>query len=121
MIPVPLATQHVFTTAANIAVQLHALHEISATAFGDTEHRVVVLPAREATLGDMYECARRVGSELGLPVGRCQVEEDPVITAIVKSWCTSVSYAKAERLGLPFDFDMDAVIRDFAQHTHHRG
>eukprot|EP00947_MAST-08B_sp_MAST-8B-sp1_P003206 g3206.t1 len=115
VIPVPLDTEHVFTTCSNIARQLISLHEAEAASLLEEEHRVVVLPAEQATLRSMYESAKKIGSELGVDVGAVTVEEDPVVTAVVQSWCQSVRYDKAARLGLPFEFVMDDVIRQFAE------
>ena len=90
---------------------LVALHELPPDAFG--EDRAVNLPSVSATVGDMIECVRRVGSDRQL--GRIDVQPDPAIEAICRTWPGFTDFDPALALGLPRDEGLDTIARAYLE------
>ena len=87
------------------------LYEADGAALGDD--RAVGFPSLPVTVGGMIEALSRVAHDRTL--GEITIEPDPVIEAIVATWPTATTSARAEALGLPVDENLDAIIRAYME------
>jgi nucleoside-diphosphate-sugar epimerase len=90
---------------------LLALHELPSDALG--EDRALNLPSVSATVGEMIECVRRVGSDRSL--GRIDMRPDPAIEAICRTWPGFTDFDRALALELPRDAGLDAIARAYLE------
>ncbi len=92
---------------------LITLHDLPPEAFGDS--RALNLPALSVTVAMMIECLRRHAASLpaGHRLGTIGWAPDPAMQRIVDSWPKRFDSARARRLGILPDADLDAVLQDF--------
>jgi D-erythronate 2-dehydrogenase len=99
---------HMYVIGVRTAVEgLIALGELPAEAFGDDP--VVHLPGLALTVAELIEAARRAGA-----TGQIGSKPDPAIDWMIGSWPVSVRADRAERLGLPRDESIDAIVAEYA-------
>jgi len=61
----------------------------------------------------MVESLRRAAG--GRPLGRIDVEVDPRIEAIVRTWPLAATFERATRLGLPRDESLNAIVEAYIE------
>jgi D-erythronate 2-dehydrogenase len=86
-------------------------HDAPAETYG--ANRILQLPALSASVGEMVEALRRAGGEAA--VARIRWEPDPAIARIVAGWAPAVDAARAERMGIRADRDMDEIVAAFVE------
>jgi nucleoside-diphosphate-sugar epimerase len=110
-LPVPLDIRMTLIGARTAVACLVALHDLAADALGDD--RTVNLPSLSATVEEMVASVRRVGVDRAL--GAIDVQPDPAIEAICRTWPQHARAERAGALGLPRDDDLDAIVRAYVE------
>ena len=90
---------------------LEQLHDLPGEALGMT--RAIQLPGISASVAEMVAALRRAGGEAA--VNRIRWEPDPVIEKIVAGWPRAIASARAERLGLKADRNIDEIVQAFIE------
>ncbi|HUK07577.1 MAG TPA: D-erythronate dehydrogenase [Stellaceae bacterium] len=90
---------------------LEQLHDLPGEALGMT--RAIQLPGISASVAEMVAALRRAGGEAA--VSRIRWEPDPVIEKIVAGWPRAIASARAERLGLKADRNIDEIVQAFIE------
>ena len=87
------------------------LHEAPSGALGDD--RAVNFPSLSVTVEEMIAALRRVAG--GRALGGITVEADPTIEAIVATWPSETTFARATALGITAEPDLDAIVRAYIE------
>ncbi|MBA2357300.1 MAG: NAD-dependent epimerase/dehydratase family protein [Actinobacteria bacterium] len=89
---------------------LEALADLPTDALGPD--RALTLPSLSVTVGELVETLRLVGGEEA--AARVSVEPQPAIEAITRTWPRHARSERADRLGLPRDASLEAIVREYA-------
>jgi len=78
-------------------------------------NRVIQLPAKSYTLQQIWDETQRVAKEQGVKLGRVSQGSASSGATTIKeiNVCPVVDISKAKNLGLPVDFDLGDIIRDY--------
>jgi nucleoside-diphosphate-sugar epimerase len=87
------------------------LHEAPSEALG--EDRALNFPSLSVTVEEMIAALKRVAG--ARPLGEITVAPDPGIEAIVATWPTETSFARATALGLPVEDSLDDIVRAYIE------
>jgi nucleoside-diphosphate-sugar epimerase len=110
VLPVRLDLQHPVVGISNVTACLERLAELPGDGLGDD--RALNLPSISVTVGEMVETLRRVGGDEA--AARVHVEPDAAVERITETWARFASSARADRLGLPRDESLEAIVREYA-------
>ena len=111
VLPVGLDLRTAVAGVRTVAEGLVRLHDADGAALGDD--RAVNFPNVSVTVGEMVESVRRVAGDRRL--GQIEVQPDPAIGAIVRSWPEGATFERALALGLPRDADLDSIVRAYVE------
>jgi len=107
--PLPPESWLTVASVGAVARGLIGVHELPREAFGIG--RAINLPALSVTIAMMIESLRRVAGDRRLgPIGWAPDEK---LIRIVAGWPKRFDSARARRLGILPDADMDAIIQDY--------
>ena len=110
-LPVGLETRLPIAGVHTVVRALVALHDVAGDALGDD--RAVNLPSLSVTVREMVESLRRVAGDARL--GTLDVRPDPAVERITRTWPRYAACDRAERLGLPRDAGLDAIVRSYIE------
>ena len=80
---------------------------------GEKGERIVNLPGRLVSVGEMVDVLGRVGGQEAL--GLLEERVDEGVVRIVEGWAVRFDTAKAERLGFEVDGGLEGVVREFVE------
>jgi len=92
------------------------LHELDAAALG--HDRAVSLPSFNVTVRELIDALHRVvkrGVAGDRKLGDIVFEPDPFIQRICDGWPQDAAFERAERLGLPKDASLDAIVENYIE------
>lgn len=110
-VAVPLAPETAIpvSSAGAVVAALLKLHDLPAADL--PRKRAFNLPSLTVTVAEMVEAAKRYGAS-----GKVTYAPDPKMQAIVDGWPTRFVSARASRLGITADANLDALISDYLNH-----
>ncbi|NQV84601.1 MAG: NAD-dependent epimerase, partial [Rhodospirillales bacterium] len=113
VLPVDMDTAMMVIGARNAIKGLVGLMDADGADLGDD--RVVGLPNNTYSVTEMIAALNRVAAAKGITLGPITSGFDDAINTIVSSWPQVMEDTRAQKLGLPKDESLDAIIEEFIE------
>jgi hypothetical protein len=105
----------VLGSAQNTATCIQMLAEVHGDDLGDD--RAVGVPGLSATVSEMLAVLEKVGGTEARSL--VELEYDPDVDALVRSWPAVLDDRRGRELGLPADPDLESMVRAYAETLNH--
>jgi hypothetical protein len=105
----------VLGSAQNTATCIQMLAEVHGDDLGDD--RAVGVPGLSATVSEMLAVLEKVGGTEARSL--VELEYDPDVDALVRSWPAILDDRRGRDLGLPADPDLESMVRAYAETLNH--
>jgi nucleoside-diphosphate-sugar epimerase len=115
VVPVGAETVMVLGSAQNTATCIQMLAEVHGDDLGDD--RAVGVPGLSATVSEMLAVLEKVGGTEARSL--VELEYDPDVDALVRSWPAVLDDRRGRELGLPADPDLESMVRAYAETLNH--
>ncbi len=115
VVPVGEETVMVLGSAQNTATCIRMLADVNGDDLG--HDRAVGVPGLTATVSEMLAVLEKVGGAQARSL--VELEYDPDVDALVRSWPAVLDDRRGRELGLPADPDLESMVRAYSETLNH--